>query len=1201
MDQQILSVRRILILTSHGIRTNAKWQKRLEEIVSAEADRRNRLASTEGTQSFHITVRHNDYRYFSLFSFLNPFRRRSETRKFTARLREYLASDQFDEIHLVGHSFGTHIIGNSLVALGDDLKGKIDTVILAASVLPGTFPWDSLFRSGIRRLVNECGDKDLVLVFNAILPFGSGLAGRRGFIGITGDNFRNRFFSFGHSGYFRKRIPDGPDDIWFMRKFWVPLLLGEQTTPFVDEREDTYSRTLVGWLVDQSENLKWVVPLGFAGIVALVILYLALVWRTNFNLETLEISGQILDAVERRQLNGIPEQISQRQALIDKAANQPISFFEDLIRRDARASFNPPQWERARVAAKLAVRPKRLLTAYEVLDAAPRGRDFVELRYATGSETDDQPNVQQSVFDLNTGSVSQHPMWSWTGIYAGPGHLIAGKASGAELLKPSSRFGLQAKLEERFATSLTDKGLSLWTIADTKVRATWMPEEWNASEDAKRNMLVAAEPCGADGAVLALTGDGQPLTFLPDKKPFRLASPEPLVRIVADRSCNRFAGVTARNALVTWSSPAQYTLPLPDQNVSYLEFSASSDLLLVNSSSDADAPRADLIEFSGSKMSKSGKFDALHASGAAFSPSGKQVVVKQGETCSVHPVAAFTGDADPGEEPFPFTCPKDSNDSSTLAEHVRFLAEDKLVMTTRAESGSFGDSQAEVLSLPDRRSEWLVRASRYDIISLDANSDGSVLTTTSGDSADDGYGADRGFYVWSVTSQEPVFEDLRDPKMNWEARRAWILSDGMRVIVSWRRFEPNSSNFVYETEVVELDPDLRTAYGTDDLSTVAPPKWGVSRSNAELGLDTCPGLSDDAEWSGSSRDANITNGCTAGGALLLGATLKGRSAQLRIFQSESNWALRIRFDDTATADAIHYQDGTVLKDDVTDFVSDPRARRLFLLHRDGSITSLDVGGSLLATRIRQATDTAASSKLIWLDTEQWLRVDTSSSDQADSAVHDLSFYDPAGRLMRRYDNIEKDKVTEGASGVFDSGGQFWTVVDRPVDVPENGQSTASEDKATERELLNLDTGANIPYGCDGEAYSGGFMDDLPTLKISGSGQYLGAGVLAPTVGAAQNNTEMRLFDLNAKRCLGIFAHGGEIYDFAASDDGRLLLTQGLTELNVWHVPTHAVVHAFSGPTRILQDSMGLRIVTRGSNDRPGAVWPMPANLANWLR
>ena len=86
----------------------------------------------------------------------------------------------------------------------------------------------------VQRVVNDCGAKDNVLLLNQLLVLFTGMAGRLGFNGGTGRTFRNRFFDFGHSGYF---VANGRPDDSFMQHYWVPLLLTNDEPELVDLRQ----------------------------------------------------------------------------------------------------------------------------------------------------------------------------------------------------------------------------------------------------------------------------------------------------------------------------------------------------------------------------------------------------------------------------------------------------------------------------------------------------------------------------------------------------------------------------------------------------------------------------------------------------------------------------------------------------------------------------------------------------------------------------------------------------------------------------------------------------------------------------------------------------------------------------------------------------------------------------------------------------
>jgi hypothetical protein len=95
----------------------------------------------------------------------------------------------------------------------------------------------------------------------------TGMAGREGFSGMTGDSLRNRYFRYGHSGYFESKHT--PDDV-FMKEKWLPLLLTEEVTPvFPDPRPLNFLRRFTTFLFNNTEPIKlflWISPLVF-GIV----------------------------------------------------------------------------------------------------------------------------------------------------------------------------------------------------------------------------------------------------------------------------------------------------------------------------------------------------------------------------------------------------------------------------------------------------------------------------------------------------------------------------------------------------------------------------------------------------------------------------------------------------------------------------------------------------------------------------------------------------------------------------------------------------------------------------------------------------------------------------------------------------------------------------------------------------------------------
>jgi hypothetical protein len=106
-------------------------------------------------------------------------------------------------IDIVAHSFGTHLVGWSLMRSYRATPLRVGTVILSGSVLKSRFPWDRLIHAAIvERVINECGSTDWILVLNQAFVLFTGMAGRLWFTGALDDRLVNNWHAFGHSGFF---------------------------------------------------------------------------------------------------------------------------------------------------------------------------------------------------------------------------------------------------------------------------------------------------------------------------------------------------------------------------------------------------------------------------------------------------------------------------------------------------------------------------------------------------------------------------------------------------------------------------------------------------------------------------------------------------------------------------------------------------------------------------------------------------------------------------------------------------------------------------------------------------------------------------------------------------------------------------------------------------------------------------------------
>jgi WD40 repeat protein len=216
------------------------------------------LDSVEETE-----VCHYRYGFFTVVAFLIPPLRWLATRQFRAELVHQANRKRWSRIDIVAHSFGTHLVGWGLLRLPEARRPKIHTLIFAGSVLKTTYPVRELGRC-VHRLANDCGIKDNVLLLNQLLVLFTGMAGRVGFVGMEGEHFRNRYFNFGHGGYF-KQSESGSSD--FMRESWLPLLASDSSIVPHDERKTNFMYDVTALILNNAEPIKiavYVLPLIFA-------------------------------------------------------------------------------------------------------------------------------------------------------------------------------------------------------------------------------------------------------------------------------------------------------------------------------------------------------------------------------------------------------------------------------------------------------------------------------------------------------------------------------------------------------------------------------------------------------------------------------------------------------------------------------------------------------------------------------------------------------------------------------------------------------------------------------------------------------------------------------------------------------------------------------------------------------------------------
>ena len=310
-----------LVITLHGIRTFGGWQERLEKLLEGEA----------GARSVHVV--NYKYGYFSVLAFLIPMFRWLVVRRFRTELKLLCDSSVWERIDIVGHSFGTHVLAWALHGIPKNSRPQINTIILAGSVLRASFPWRDLVGSGgVQRVVNDCGSQDRVLLFNQLFVLFTGMAGRIGFGGATHLNFRNRFFVFGHSGYFVDET-EQPND--WMRTNWLPLLTGISDVESHDEREKpSWIEGILLTLANNAEPVKLTIYLALFSLPTWYVYQLYTAEQRARAAEAVQFSRAVENealANQERDRAVAAEELAENQR--DEALKSESNFLADFSRQ----------------------------------------------------------------------------------------------------------------------------------------------------------------------------------------------------------------------------------------------------------------------------------------------------------------------------------------------------------------------------------------------------------------------------------------------------------------------------------------------------------------------------------------------------------------------------------------------------------------------------------------------------------------------------------------------------------------------------------------------------------------------------------------------------------------------------------------------------------------------------------------------------
>lgn len=239
-----------VLITVHGIRTYAGWQKIISNTLNEYSNSYN-----------HI---HFNYGFFDAFSFSLPFLRRRKQDEIARRITTTINELVDKEVSIIAHSFGTLITRQAI----DKLESKkIKNVIFCASPLNSHDDIDFICEKS-DLFVNECGTKDLILIISRLLLIDLGDAGRRGFIHEQNSSFYNRYFKGGHSLYFNSK-----ENHKFIRENWIPILALDAKPTGNDERGNYLMEDPIEFSLSIIDRLKPTIYI----ITIIFIIYMAII------------------------------------------------------------------------------------------------------------------------------------------------------------------------------------------------------------------------------------------------------------------------------------------------------------------------------------------------------------------------------------------------------------------------------------------------------------------------------------------------------------------------------------------------------------------------------------------------------------------------------------------------------------------------------------------------------------------------------------------------------------------------------------------------------------------------------------------------------------------------------------------------------------------------------------------------------------
>lgn len=188
-----------IVISLHGIRTRANWQKELSSALSHHG----------------FVYEPLDYGFFRAIQLVLPFVRDRKKKWFLDR---YTAVTQghHDPPSVIAHSFGTYLVARTLQKYTEI---KFDRIIFCGSIVAVAYPWSEIINGNrATRVLNDYGGKDYWARAAEWVVNDAGPSGAKGFQDNAGGRVMNRYRpEFRHSDFFYQKNYEDT---------WVPFLSG---------------------------------------------------------------------------------------------------------------------------------------------------------------------------------------------------------------------------------------------------------------------------------------------------------------------------------------------------------------------------------------------------------------------------------------------------------------------------------------------------------------------------------------------------------------------------------------------------------------------------------------------------------------------------------------------------------------------------------------------------------------------------------------------------------------------------------------------------------------------------------------------------------------------------------------------------------------------------------------------------------------